>query len=359
MEVTRRDFLALAAIAGVSAGTSRRAVAAALAPERLLAFEPLGNVTLLHVADTHATLLPVYYREADTVLGAGDEVGGPPYVAGEALLRAYGLQRGTAEAYALSHLDFRELSTRFGKMGGYAHLATLVKKVRAERAGKTLLLDAGDTFQGSATALWTRGEDMLLATNQLGVDAITGHWDFIYGAERTKELFGDRETRGRTAGSFIAHNVKDAIWGDRVFQPYVIQEAGGIRVGVIGQAFPYVPVSHPRRLVSDLSFGIEEDRVQALVRELRERERVGLVVLLSHNGLPVDRKLAGRVQGIDVIVGGHTHDALHRPMAVGKTLLVSPGAHGDYDRKREPPPRSGRSLARTSAGGIPGRSHSG
>ncbi len=330
MEVTRRDFLRLAAIAGVSAGMPRQALAAALAPERLLAFEPLGSVTLLHITDTHACLLPVFYREADTVLGVGDEKGKPPYLAGEALLRAYGVPRGSVEAYALSHLDFPELSARYGRMGGYAHLATLVKQVRAERPGKTVLLDGGDSFQGSATALWTRGEDMLQATNQMGVEALTAHWDFTYGAERTKELFGDKEQGGRFAGEFLAHNVKDTAWGDRVFLPYTIRELGGVKVGIIGQAFPYVPVSHPRRLVPDLSFGIEEDRVQALVRELRETHRVGLVVLLSHNGLPVDRKLAARVPGIDVILGGHTHDALFAPVVVGKTLLTSAGSSGKF-----------------------------
>ncbi len=330
MEVTRRDILRLAAIAGASVGMSRRALAAALAPDRLLAFAPLGNVTLLHITDTHASLLPVYYREADTVLGVGDEKGKPPYLAGEALLRAYGVHRGTVEAYALSHLDFVELSARYGKMGGYAHLATLVRQVRAERPGKTLLLDGGDAFQGSAISLWTRGEDMLQATNQLGVEALTAHWDFTYGAERTKELFGDKEQRGRFAGEFLAHNVKDATWGERVFRPYVIRGVGGVRVGIIGQAFPYVPVSHPRRLVGDFSFGIEEDRVQAMVRELRETQRADLVVLLSHNGLPVDRKLAGRVRGIDVILGGHTHDALHTPLVVGKTLLTSAGSSGKF-----------------------------
>jgi S-sulfosulfanyl-L-cysteine sulfohydrolase len=330
MEVTRRDLLRLAAIAGLSAGTTRQALADTLTPERLLAFEPLGNVTLLHFTDSHASLLPVYYREPDTVMGVGDERGNPPYLTGEALLRAYGFRPGTLEAYLFTHLDFQELTARYGKMGGYAHLATLVKRIRAERPGRSLLLDGGDSFQGSATSLWSRGEDMLLVSNQLGVDVCTGHWEFTYGADRVKEFFGDKEQRGRFAGDFIAHNVKDATWGERIFHPYTLREIGGARLGIIGQAFPYVSVSHPRRLISDLSFGIEEDRVGALARELREAHRVDLVVLLSHNGMAVDRKLAGRVAGVDVILGGHTHDAIPRPVVVGKTLLVSSGSHGKF-----------------------------
>ncbi len=329
MEVTRRDLLKLVGIAG-GLGLTPSALAAALRPERLLEFQALGNVTLLHLTDPHATLLPVYYREPDTVLGVGPEAGKPPYLTGEAFLRAYGLSRGSLEAYAYTHVDFPALGAQYGKMGGYAHLATLVKRTRDERPGKTLLLDGGDTLQGSATALWSRGEDMLRAANQLGVDVFTAHWEFIYGIDRVKELFGDRENRGMFAGEFVAHNVSDAKWGDPVFRPYAIREVGGITVGVIGQAFPYVPVSHPRRFVPDLTFGIREAEVQKLVGELRDGKKVDLVVLLSHNGIAVDLKLAARVRGLDIVLGGHTHDALVEPILVGKTLVINSGAHGKF-----------------------------
>lgn len=333
MEVTRRDLLKLVAISGAMAASSPRAAATALAPERLLDFQPLGNVTLLHVTDPHATLLPVYYREPDTVLGFGAEAGKPPYVTGEAYLRAYGVARGTPEAYAYTHLDFPELAARYGKMGGYAHLATLVKRIRAERAGRTLLVDGGDTLQGSATALWSRGEDMLLAINQLGVDVFAPHWEFTYGIERVKELFGDQDSRGLFRGDFVAHNVSDITWGppgDPVFRSYTIREVGGVRVGVIGQAFPYVPISHPRRLVPNLSFGIREAQLQRLIEELRVGKKVHLVVLLSHNGLATDMKLASRLHGLDVVLGGHTHEALARPMLIGRTVVINSGAHGKF-----------------------------
>jgi sulfur-oxidizing protein SoxB len=333
VEVTRRDLLKLVAISGAMAASSPRAAATALAPERLLDFQPLGNVTLLHVTDPHATLLPVYYREPDTVLGFGAEAGKPPYVTGEAYLRAYGVARGTPEAYAYTHLDFPELAARYGKMGGYAHLATLVKRIRAERAGRTLLVDGGDTLQGSATALWSRGEDMLLAINQLGVDVFAPHWEFTYGIERVKELFGDQDSRGLFRGDFVAHNVSDITWGppgDPVFRSYTIREVGGVRVGVIGQAFPYVPISHPRRLVPNLSFGIREAQLQRLIEELRVGKKVHLVVLLSHNGLATDMKLASRLHGLDVVLGGHTHEALARPMLIGRTVVINSGAHGKF-----------------------------
>jgi len=330
MDVTRRDFLTLIAVAGGVGARSYRALAAELEPDRLLDFSALGNVTLLHMTDSHATLLPVYYREPDTRIGVGPDEGKPAFSTGEAFLRAYGIARGTPEAYALTHLDFESLAARFGRMGGYAHLAALVRRVREERPGRTLLLDGGDTLHGSATALWTRGEDMVRAMNVLGVDVLTPHWEFTHGIDRVKELFGDKDGRGRFAGDFVCHNARELNWDEPVFLPYTIKSVGGVAVGVIGQGFPYVPVSHPQRFVPGLTFGIQEERCQRLVEELRDLKRVDLVVLLSHNGLSTDVKMARRVRGIDVILGGHTHDGLPRPIVVGRTLVINSGAHGKF-----------------------------
>jgi sulfur-oxidizing protein SoxB len=345
VDVTRRDLLKLVAV-GAGIGLSPRALAdAAAAPDRLLDFPALGNVTLLHLTDTHATLRPVYFREPDTLLGIGDERGKPPYLTGEAFLRAYGIVPGSVEAYAEASVDFAALAARYGKLGGYAHLATLVKRVRAERAGRTLLLDGGDALQGSATALWSRGEDMLRATNQLGVEVFTGHWEFTYGIGRVRELFGDRERRGLFRGDFLAHNVAEAGWDDPVFRPSTVRDVGGLKVGIIGQAFPYTPIAHPRRFVPDLTFGIKEDRIQRLVNGLRDDARVDLVVLLSHNGIGVDVKLAGRVSGLDVILGGHTHDGLPAPLVVGRTLIVNSGSHGKFLSRLDLDVRQGRVAA--------------
>ncbi|HEU4371268.1 MAG TPA: thiosulfohydrolase SoxB [Methylomirabilota bacterium] len=345
MEVTRRDLVKLVA-AATAVGIAPRALAEAEgAAGRLLDFEALGNVTLLHVTDTHATLLPVHFREPDMLLGVGDERGKPPYLTGAALLAHYGIAPGSALAHALTHVDFPALAARYGRMGGYAHLAALVKRVRAERAGRTLVLDGGDALQGSATSLWSRGEDMLRATNELGVEVFTGHWEFTYGLERVRELFGDRARRGRFAGDFVAQNVGEAGWGDRVFPPYTVREVGGVRVGVIGQAFPYTPVAHPRRFVPDVTFGIREDDIQRLVGELRDERKADCVVLLSHNGIAVDLKLAARVRGLDVILGGHTHDGLPQPSLVGRTLVVNSGSHGKFLSRLDLDVRGGRVAA--------------
>lgn len=327
--LTRRDLIKVAAIA-VSVGVSPRDLEAGDAGERLFDVVPYGNVTLLHITDPHGAARPVLYREPDRLIGVGPERGRPPYLTGEALLRAYGIARGSARAYAFTSVDFTTLAARYGRMGGYAHLATLVKRYRAERPGRTLLLDGGDTVQGSALALWTRGEDMVRLSNQLGVEVFTPHWEFTYGLDRVRELFGDRDTRGLFAGDFVAHNVTDAAWDEPIFHPYTVREVGGVRVGVIGQAFPYTGVSHPRRFVPGLTFGIAEARVQALVDELRTVRKVGAVVLLSHNGLAVDLKLAGRIRGLDVVLGGHTHDALPAPITVGGTVVVNSGSHGKF-----------------------------
>src|SRR5437879_6862161 len=245
MEVSRRDLVKLLAVAA-GAGLAPRSLEGVDGPARLLAFEPLGNVTLLHITDAHATLRPVFYREPDTVLGVGAERGRPPFLTGAELLRAYHIAPGSVEAYACTYLDFPALAARYGRMGGYAHLATLVKRIRAERNGRTLLLDGGDTLQGSATTLWSRGEDKVRVSNQLGVDVFTPHWEFVYGLERVKQLFGDRERRGLFAGDFVAHNVTVAGWGDDVFHPYTIRDVGGVRIGVIGHACAYNALSRPR-----------------------------------------------------------------------------------------------------------------
>lgn len=330
MEVTRRDLLALAAGAAGASLLSGRSIAAESEPERLMNFDALGNVTLLHMTDSHATLPPVHYREPDTLLPVGDEKGKPPYVTGEALLKLYGLTRGSLEAHALSHLDFLDLAKRYGRFGGYAQVATLVKRIRAERPGKVIMCDGGDTLQGSATALWTQGRDMLEVINHLGVDVMCPHWEFVFGIDKVKEYFGDKEKRGLFKGDFVAHNVKDVTWGDPVFNPFSIREVNGVRIGFIGQAFPYTPVSHPRKFVPDLSFGIQEANVQAHIDTLRDERKVDLVVLLSHNGYAVDMKLAGRVRGLDVILGGHTHDAIPQAQQVGRTLVIQSGAHAKF-----------------------------
>ena len=327
--LTRRDLVKVAAVAA-AAGVTPRELEAGDAGTRLFDVPPFGNVTLLHITDPHGAARPVFYREPDRLIGVGAERGRPPYLAGEALLRFHGIPRGSARAYAYSSVDFGTLATRYGRMGGYAHLATLVKRYRAERPERTLLLDGGDTLQGSALALWTRGEDMVRLSNQLGVDVFTPHWEFTYGLDRVRELFGDRERRGLFTGDFVAHNVTEVAWDEPVFHPYTVREVGGVRVGVIGQAFPYTGVSHPRRFVPGLTFGIAEARVQALVDELRGERKVRLVVLLSHNGLAVDLKLAGRVRGVDVILGGHTHDALVAPLTVGRTIVVNSGSPGKF-----------------------------
>src|SRR5262249_33315349 len=247
----------------------------------------------------------------------------PPHVVGEPLLRLFKMRKGSREAYAFSHLDFTAAAQRYGKLGGFAHLATLVKKLRAEH-GASLLLDGGDTWQGSATSLWTRGQDMIEAQKLLGVDIMTGHWEFTYGAERVKEVL-EKDLAGRI--EFLAQNVETADFGDPVFKPYAIRSLGGVPVAVIGQAFPYTPVAHRRRFVPDWRFGIDEKRLQSLVSEARSKG-AAVVVLLSHNGMDVDLKLASRVTGIDVILGGHTHDAVPVPIPgrhrAGQTPVTSP-----------------------------------
>ncbi len=326
----RREFVQLLTVAGVAGMNLRapRALADADGGE-LYALPPFGNVSLLHYTDAHAQLLPVWFREPSVNLGLGEWRGQPPHLTGDKFLEFYRLTRGSREAYALTNLDFAAAARTYGKIGGYAHLATLVKRVRDSRPG-ALLLDGGDTWQGSATALWTQAADMVAAQLALGVDVMTGHWEFTYGMARVQELIqGPLKDRIE----FLAQNVATTDFGDPVFTPFTLREINGVPVAIIGQAFPYTPIANPRHLVADWSFGIQEERIQSLIDEARTRG-AQVVVLLSHNGMDVDLKLASRVRGLDAILGGHTHDGIPRPVVVknstGTTLVTNAGSNTKF-----------------------------
>jgi len=327
--LARREFLWMLA-AGAAAGMPLATRASDESAGRTMYELPrFGNVSLLHFTDCHAQLLPVHYREPSANLGLGDAMGRPPHLVGEHLLRHFGLRPGSARAHAFTHLDFEEAARRYGKVGGFAHLATLVGMLRANRPG-ALLLDGGDTWQGSATALWTKGQDMVEACRQLGVDMMTAHWEFTYGMERVREIV-ERELAGRI--EFLAQNVRTIDFEDPVFDAYRIREINGVPVAVIGQAFPYTPIANPRYMVADWSFGIRDAEMQAVVDEARGKGGQ-VVVVLSHNGMDVDLKMASRVRGIDAILGGHTHDGVPQPVVVanpgGRTLVTNAGSNGKF-----------------------------
>ncbi len=302
---------------------------------------PFGNARLLHFTDCHAQLEPVYFREPNVNLGIGPAAGSPPHLVGKHLLDHAGINAGTDKAHAFTHLDFTAAAEKYGKVGGFAHLKTLVDRQRAEvAAGQSLLLDGGDTWQGSATALWTRGKDMVEACNLLGVDIMTGHWEFTYQQEEILENIKAFK------GEFIAQNVRvseEALFdgapaydedSGHAFKPFTIREMAGRKLAVIGQAFPYTPIANPARFIPDWSFGIRDSELQELVDQIRAEHRPDAVIVLSHNGMDVDIKMAGIVTGVDVILGGHTHDAVPKPVLVsnsaGKTLVTNAGSNGKF-----------------------------
>jgi sulfur-oxidizing protein SoxB len=328
--VNRREFLQALAVA--SAGGLALDAPLALAQQSADAFYDLpkfGNVHLMHFTDCHAQLLPMYHREPSMNVGVGAASGRPPHLVGEHLLKAAGIAPGTPDAHAFTYLNYEQAARTYGQMGGFAHLATLIKRVRASRP-KALLLDGGDTWQGSGTALWTRGQDMVDCALQLGVDVMTPHWEMTLGDKRVLEIVNG-DFKGKV--DFIAQNVKTTDFGDQVFPGFVMKEMNGVPVAIIGQAFPYTPIANPRYLVPEWSFGIQEESMQKTVEEARAKGAQA-VVLLSHNGMDVDLKLASRVRGIDIILGGHTHDAVPKPMLVsnggGKTLVTNAGSNGKF-----------------------------
>lgn len=325
--ITRREMLqvgtATAALAAGVGGFTRAFAQQRLTQDDLLKFDALGNVTLLHVTDIHGQLMPVYFREPSVNLGVGEARGQPPHLTGTDFLKRFGIPAKSAAAYAMTSEDFASLTKSYGKIGGLDRLATVVKKVRAERGDKVLLLDGGDTWQGSLGANASKGQDMVDCMALLKPDAMTGHWEFTYGEARVKQLI---EGLGFP---FLALNIRDTEWNEPAFEPMKMFERGGIKVAVLGQAFPYTPVANPRWMMPKWSFGIREEDVRSQVDKAR-KAGAQLVVLLSHNGFDVDRKLASRVAGIDVILTGHTHDALPEAVTVGKTLLIASGSHGKF-----------------------------
>ena len=331
MNLSKREFFQLmgaASIAGMGLGRWAEADAATAA-DALYDLPRFGNVSFLHMTDCHAQLKPIYFREPSVNLGIADMRGRLPHLVGDHLLKVAKVPAGTPTAHALTYLDFEQAARRYGKVGGFAHLATLVKRMRASRPG-ALLLDGGDTWQGSATALWTKGQDMVDAAKLLGVDVMTGHWEFTLGMERVKEII-EKDFLGKV--EFIAQNVKTTDFGDPVFKPYVMRQINGVPCAIIGQAFPYTPIANPRYFVADWEFGIQDENMQKMVDEARAKG-AQVVVLLSHNGMDVDLKMATRVSGIDAILGGHTHDGMPVASVVsnrgGQTLVTNAGSNGKF-----------------------------
>ncbi|MEY3969621.1 MAG: hypothetical protein RL617_634, partial [Pseudomonadota bacterium] len=331
MDLNRREFMGVMAAGAASGmfGGFGDAAAAAVKADKLYELPKFGNVSFLHFTDCHAQLLPVYFREPSVNLGVAGMQGQVPHLVGESLLKKYGIPANSPLGHAFSYVDFEKSAKAYGKVGGFAHMATLVKMMRASRP-HAFLLDGGDTWQGSATSLWTKGQDMVDATKLLGVDMMSPHWEFTYGADRVMEIV-KKELAGKI--EFLAQNVKTTDFGDPVFKPYVIREQNGIPVAVIGQAFPYTPIANPRYMVPDWTFGIQDDNMQKMVDECRAKG-AKVVVVVSHNGMDVDLKMASRVRGIDAILGGHTHDGVIQPIKVknagGVTLVTNAGSNTKF-----------------------------
>jgi sulfur-oxidizing protein SoxB len=340
--ISRREFIQASLAASAAVGASglgnwaRLAAQQALTQDQLLQFDAFGNVTLVHVTDIHAQLKPVWFREPEWNIGVGEVKGKPPHVVGKAFLDMFGIAPGTPEAYALTYDDFAALGRSYGRMGGMDRVATVIKAIRAERP-EALILDGGDTWHGSMTSYLTNGQDMVNVMNALGVEAMTSHWEWTFGTERVKEIVDGLPF------PFLGQNIFDSEWDEPAFDPYVWFERAGTKIAVIGQAFPYMPIANPGWMFPEYSFGIREPRMQEMVDEVRA-EGADLVVVLSHNGFDVDRKMAGNVKGIDVILTGHTHDAIPEPVLVGETILIASGSHGKFVSRVDLDVRDGRMM---------------
>lgn len=328
--ISRRDFLQVSMAASALVGASgfgnwgRLAAQQSLTQDQLLEFDTFGNISLIHVTDIHAQLKPIYFREPSINLGVGGNKGHVPHITGADFRKAYGIADGSPSAYALTHDDFSSLAQGYGRVGGMDRVATVINAIRADRPD-ALLLDGGDTWHGSYTCHHTAGQDMVNVMNALKPDAMTFHWEFTLGSDRVNEI-----VEGLPFAA-LGQNIFDSEWDEpaELFKPYKFFDRGGAKVAVIGQAFPYMPIANPGWMFPEYSFGIRDEHMQDMVDEVRAAG-ADLVVLLSHNGFDVDKKMASVVTGIDVILSGHTHDALPEPVLVGKTHIIASGSNGKF-----------------------------
>ncbi|PHQ55948.1 MAG: thiosulfohydrolase SoxB [Sulfurimonas sp.] len=333
MDISRRDFMHIAAILGLGAATSGVASTKTinkLSVDDIYKFNSMGNFTLLHMCDIHAHIKPLYWREPSTLISAPNLVGTPGFLCGEAFAKHYGLEPSSLDAYFDTYMDFEALAKKFGKMGGIAHMKTYLDHVRKERGNKNVLfLDSGDTWQGTGVALKTRGEAIVKAQNYLGVDIMTGHWEFTYGKERVLELIEMLDAKF-VAQNVIGNDPFEDEYEELIFEPYTIEERGGAKIGVIGQAFPFTSTANPKEFTEGWSFGIRPETLQDYVNELRNEHKVDCVVVISHDGFSVDQEVARMVHGIDFILSGHTHDPSPQPITIEGTVIVIAGSHGKY-----------------------------
>ena len=342
--ISRRDFLQVSMAASALYGASgfgnwgRLAAQQRLTQDDLLNFDTFGNVTLIHVTDIHAQMKPIYFREPEINLGVGGARGQMPHITGADFRRAYGIADGSPSHYALTYNDFSALAGTYGRVGGLDRVATVINSIRADRPD-ALLLDGGDTWHGSYTCYHTAGQDMVNVMNALNPDAMTFHWEFTLGSERVQEIVENLPFAA------LGQNIFDAEWDEPtdLFPPYKMFERGGTKIAVIGQAFPYMPIANPGWMFPEYSFGIRDERMQEMVDEVRDMG-AEVVVVLSHNGFDVDKKMAGRVSGIDVILSGHTHDALPEPVLVGETIIVASGSNGKFVSRVDLDVRDGRMM---------------
>ena len=342
--ISRRDFLQVSMAASALYGASgfgnwgRLAAQQRLTQDDLLNFDTFGNVTLIHVTDIHAQMKPLYFREPEINLGVGGARGQMPHITGADFRRAYGIADGSPSHYALTYNDFSALAGTYGRVGGLDRVATVINAIRADRPD-ALLLDGGDTWHGSYTCYHTKGQDMVNVMNALNPDAMTFHWEFTLGSERVQEIVENLPFAA------LGQNIFDAEWDEPtdLFPPYKMFERGGTKIAVIGQAFPYMPIANPGWMFPEYSFGIRDERMQEMVDEVRDMG-AEVVVVLSHNGFDVDKKMASRVSGIDVILSGHTHDALPEPVLVNETIIVASGSNGKFVSRVDLDVRDGRMM---------------
>ncbi|NLD72906.1 MAG: bifunctional metallophosphatase/5'-nucleotidase [Chloroflexi bacterium] len=208
--------------------------------------------------------------------------------------------------------------------GGHARIAALIAAERRRHPGAVLALDNGDTLHGTYPVVHSEGEALLPILNAMGLDGMTAHWEFAYGPARFKAL------AQRLNYPMLAINCYEEASGELAYPPYVVYEAAGLRVGVIGIAATIVDKTMPPSFSKGLRFTLGNEELPGHISHLRQEERADLIVVVSHLGFPQEVRLAEEVEGIDVLLSGHTHNRIYRPVLVNGAIIIQSGCHGSF-----------------------------
>lgn len=235
------------------------------------------------------------------------------------------IQMNDTHGYLQEHWEhfFEGSDSNYIRAGGYPRISAYINKVRKEKDNKVVVLDGGDTFHGTLPVVDSKGMILTSYLNEMKIDAMTAHWEFAYGPKHFSSLLNALNY------PMLAINCYDKTTDKLVFDPYLIKEVNGLKIGIIGIAATIIDKTMPQHFAEGLYFSLGNEELPGYIAELKDQD-VDLVILLSHLGFPQEVKLAQEVDGIDVLLSAHTHNRVYEPALVNDTIIFQSGCHGSF-----------------------------